>query len=54
MAAQEGKVDVIKLLIEAEAQVDIEAQVCKPAYVHTSTLMSNVFYTPWFTLILLK
>ena len=27
MAAQEGKVDVIRLLIEAEAQVDMEAKV---------------------------
>ena len=40
MAAQEGKGDVIKLLTEAKAQVNIQAEVCMSSqilfYIHRS------------------
>ena len=42
LAAQEGKVDVVRLLTEAQALVNIQTQVCTSTTLHMSCLMNGL------------
>ena len=42
LAAQEGKVDVVRLLTEAQALVNIQTQVCTSTTLHMSCLMNDL------------
>ena len=42
LAAQEGKVDAVRLLTEAQALVNIQTQVCTSTTLHMSCLMNDL------------
>ena len=43
LAAQEGKVDVVRLLTEAKALVNIQSKVCTSTTLHMSCLMNDLY-----------